>query len=129
MTAEQADAIIELLEAFPDKEDRLLDIFISFIRGEITSTEYERKTRRVCVDQIMKYILTIKQGGKADYANLINAYFDVARYQTDTIDASIEWGVDRVVLQCMLTRLPVPKTPDERLCLTVPQEVVKRREV
>lgn len=128
MTPEQTDAIIELLEAFPDQEDQLLDLFISYIFGRLPGAEYERKTRKICVEQVMKCILVIKQGAKS-YTQLLNAYYDVARYQTDVIDAAIEWGVDSKVLEIVVAKSSLPLSVEDRLRLQVPSDVTKLREI
>jgi len=128
MTSEQTNAIFELLEAFPDLETQLFDLFGAYVFGEITGTEYERRTRKICVDRVMTCILTVKQGVKSS-TDLINAYFDVARYQTDVLDAAIEWGVDKELLELVLRKKAPSKTPEDRLQLIVPSEVVKRREL
>ena len=128
MTPEQTAAIIELLEAFPEQEDQLLSLFISYIFGDVPGAEYERKTRKICVEQVMKYISVIKQGAKS-YTRMLNAYYDVARYQTNVIDAAIDWEVDPKVLELIVAKLPPPKATEDRLRLKVPNDVTKLREI
>ena len=56
------------------------------------------------------------------------AYLDVARYQTDVIDAAIEWGVDDEALEFLIEIEPPPTSTEERLGLSVPAELRKLRE-
>jgi hypothetical protein len=56
------------------------------------------------------------------------AWFDVARYQTDVMDAALTWDVDPETLQLIVECRPTPQTSDGRQALKVPQEVRKLRE-
>lgn len=128
MTPEQITTLFDLLDSFPKVEDQLMEIFSASLFKEITRAEYGRRTTHLCMDFVKDCILTIKQGVKTD-ESLTNAYFDVARYQTDIVDAAIEWDTDVRLLGLLLRKRPPPKTPEERLCLMVPIDVTKKREI
>jgi hypothetical protein len=121
------NSVIDLLEMFPDMEDEILDLFISFVLNEISSRDFELKAKAKCVNYVKNCILDIRQGVKKK-STLLLAYFDVARYQTDVTDAAIEWDCDENLLKLILKKRPPPETPEERLTLPTPIEVIKRRE-
>jgi hypothetical protein len=70
----------------------------------------------------------------ADSANtpeleaLCNAWYDVARYQTDAVDAKNLWRADEETLRYLLELCPPPETPEERHKLNTPQAVKRQRE-
>lgn len=122
-------AFIELLEAFPDLEDELIELYSAYVFKELSSKDFEQKVRKLCAEFVRHCVMTVKQGIKVDRdKRLVNAYFDVARYQTDRIDAAIEWNVDKDVLGFLLKKRPPPENPEERRRLPVPIEVTKKRE-
>jgi len=125
---EASDAAIELLEAFPILEDDLMELLSAFILKEITAREFDRGIRDLCINEIKTIASKIKRSLKAD-RRVLNAYYDIARYQTDFVDASIEWECDRQMLQFLLKKRKPPLTPEERQQLPVPQEVVNLREI
>jgi len=122
-----ADVVYDLIESFPKLEDPCVDLFSSLVLQEITGKIFEQKVKELYFDRIRKCISTIKQ--EARNKNLYHAYMDVARYQTDALDAAIEWQVNINLLNILLERKPVPTTVEDRLALFVPQEVVKKREL
>jgi hypothetical protein len=125
-----SEALFEMLEAFPPIETELLDLYIAHVFKELDSQQYELKVRRVCLEYVKRLAVTAKHGVKADKrGRLLNAYFDVARYQTDRIDAAIEWNVDKYVLGLLLERRPPPQDHEERRQLPVPKAVTKKREI
>jgi hypothetical protein len=125
---ELVDVVYDLFEAFPSLEKQIIDLFISYVLKETMSKEYEVKTKELCFDYIKNIILRIKQEYKND-KSLMNAYYDVARYQTDTKDAAILWSANEDLLCLMLKKRPPPETPLERHKLPVPNEVIKKREI
>lgn len=123
-------ALYELLEAFPDFEDDLLDLYSAYVFKELSSKEYKVQVRRMCSEFVRQCVMTVKQGILLDREKrLLNAYYDVARYQTDPVDAGIEWNVEKDILGFLLKRRPPPDTPEERRQLPVPTVVVKKREI
>ena len=128
MNSELATAVIDLLEMFPSLENELMELFSAYALKEIPSKDFERETKKLCIEYIRKCIQTIKQGVKTD-KSLFRAYFDVARYQTDRKDAAIEWGCDEDLLKFILKKRSPPKTPEARLKLLAPSEVTKKREL
>lgn len=124
------ESIIDLLEAFPSLESEIMELFSAYVLKEISSKDFEQQVKKLCAEHVRECVVTIKQGIKADKSKrLINAYFDVARYQTDRIDAAIEWNVDEDILGFLLKRRPPPTNPEDRLKLSVPIEVSKKREI
>lgn len=128
MSSELTNAVIDLFEMFPELEDDLMGLFSDYVLKEIPTKDFEHDTKRLCVNYVKNCIQTIKQGIKADNSLRV-AYLDVARYQTDRIDAAIEWGCDADLLEIILKKRPVPQTPEERHSLIVPLEVTKKREL
>ena len=122
-------ALVELLEAFPDLENELIGLCSAYVFKELSCKDYEQKVRKLCAEFVRHCVMTVKQGVKVDKDRRLNAYFDVARYQTDRIDAAIEWNVDKDVLGFLLKKRPPPENPEERRRLPVPIEVTKKREV
>jgi len=124
------ESLIDLLEAFPSLETDLMELFSAYVLKEISSKEFEQQVKKLCAEHVRNCVVSIKQGIKSDKSKrLINAYFDVARYQTDRIDAAIEWNVDKDILGFILKRRPPPSKPEDRLKLSVPIEVTKKREI
>jgi len=122
------ESLIDLLEAFPTLEAELMELYSAYVLKEISSKDFEQQVKKLCAEHVRNCVVTIKQGIKADKSKrLINAYFDVARYQTDRIDAALEWNVDEDILGYMLKRRPPPTNPEDRLKLSVPIEVTKKR--
>lgn len=128
MTPELTNAVIDLFEMFPSLEDDLMDLFSALALKEITGKDFERSAKLICIDYVKKCIQTIKQGVKTD-KSLFRAYYDIARYQTDCKDASIEWESDEDLLRFILRKRPIPQTPQDRHALTAPIEVTKKREL
>jgi hypothetical protein len=125
-----SEAIFELLETFPALEIELLDLYVALVFKEIDLRQYEIEVRRLCMKYITQLVVVAKHGVKADKKRrLVNAYFDVARYQTDRIDAAIEWDVDKYILGLLLERRPPPQDYEERKRLPVPSAVIKKREL
>ena len=122
------DLVYELFECFPTLDKQLIELFISFVLKEKISKEFEARSKELCMDYIRALISKIKQEFKTD-KSLLNAYYDVARYQTDVKDAIIQWEADEDLLRFILKKRPPPETPEERLKLTLPKEVVKKREL
>lgn len=122
-----ADIVHDLIYAFPSFENACMDLFSAFAIQEINGRVFEQDIKQIYFDHIKNSISIIKQEIKNK--KLYFAYMDVARYQTDPIDASIEWQVNVNLLNILLERKPVPTTVDGRLGLAVPQEVSKKREL
>lgn len=122
-----ADVVYDLIESFPKFENVCMDLFTSFILQERTGKSFEQEIKQIYFDHIRNCIATIKQ--EAKNKKLYYAYMDVARYQTDPLDAAIEWQVNINLLNILLERKPVPTTVEDRLALSVPQEVIKKREL
>jgi hypothetical protein len=125
------NALVELLEAFPSLESELMCLYTDYIFKDVSSRDYEKKVRGLCSEWVTKCITTIKRGISADveHKKLLSAYLDVARYQTDRIDASIEWNVDADVLGFLLKKRPPPENPEERRQIEVPYSIRKKREL
>lgn len=123
-----SNAVIDLLEMFPDFENELLELFCGMVLNEIPSKDFERGAKDKCVVHVKNCIQDIRQNVRRKDV-LMLAYYDVARYQTDVKDAAIEWGCDETLLKLIVKKRPPPQTPEERLNLSTPIEVVKRREV
>lgn len=130
---EQIDGVVAVLErvekfvrAVPELEEELGLEVGSYARKEIIAVVLRGNIERVFAKYIkaqIKHITNVFKG-KA----IMIAYLDVARYQTDVIDAAIEWGVDDEVLEFLVEIAPPPKSTEERLGLNVPVVLKKLRE-
>jgi len=122
------NAIVDLLSAFPNIEQDLMELYVAYVFKEASFRDFGRETRNLCIDYIRECMGDIKRGLMSERKKLLAAYFDVARYQTDRIDAAIEWDVDVDVLGFLLKKRPPPENPEERRKLIVPDEVKIKRE-
>jgi len=123
------EAIVDLSDTFIDLDDKCMELFSNFVFGEITGKLFDQEIRQLYFDRIRYDILLIKKEIRSKHKNICNAYYDVARYQTDYVDAAIEWNIDKRVLELIIEKRPPPITPEERHALKVPDEVRKKREL
>lgn len=125
---EACESILTLLKICPDSRLDLEELISAFILKEISSKQFDAGIRDLCLDIIKECAHKIKKSLKAD-RRVLNAYYDVARYQTDLVDACIEWECDRDILTILLQHRKPTALPNERLKLPVPQAVVDLREI
>jgi hypothetical protein len=125
-----SQALVELLEAFPDLEGSILESYTAYMLKEAAGRDFELDVRRMCTDHVKNLVLAVKHAVMADKTrSMACAYYDVARYQTDIRDAADFWQVDFDVLRLVLRKRPPPSSPEDRWKLAVPAEVVKKREI
>jgi len=112
-------------------EQRILDLLLDLVFTDLKIDEFNTKLSLLKLEfgieqNVLGYRKRIVKVGKR---RITHAYYDVARYQTDVLDAAIEWGVAKDILDFVLEHRRVPKTPEDRLILDVPKAVRKKREV
>lgn len=120
------EKVEKFLRAVPELQEELSFEVGSYAQKEIIAVVLGRNIERVFAKYLKVQIKQITNvfKGKA----IMIAYLDVARYQTDVIDAAIEWGVDDEVLEFLVEIAPPPKSTEGRLGLNVPAALKRLRE-
>lgn len=122
---EQRQQLTQLLD-LPIITDELRSTYIKYVFRETDSKRLDLEIRNR-LSEIRNGLQMLRQRIVND-TNLMFAYYDIARYQTDVKDAAIDWGVSEELLCYVLKERPVPITPEERHSLDVPHEVQRMRE-
>lgn len=119
-----------LFASTPKRQEKMTGVLADYLLENVGYRDFHsyfmemgRKTLKSLLDKIEAEFST---GEKA--IAVFNAYYDVARYQTDPQDAATEWGAELPVLQELLQLRPAPETPAERHELEVPSDVKAKRE-
>jgi hypothetical protein len=131
-TEQLFEAVMSLLDFADDEGQRFLGQALSdMFMGRKNFGRFTRLVKELA-QQISGKLASraIKSSRSPEALALVNAYYDVARYQTDVTDATLQWGLKNdYLLQQILDFRPPPITPENRAKLRVPKVVRALREV
>ena len=129
-TIDVNDILEKITKMYPaDQTESVSSSYVKFLLGDLTYRQLRKilmELHEVAQKAVLDPLADVALETSAVAA--INAWYDVARYQTDPTDAALEWGVNEKMLRTMLTHRPAPSLPMDRHALTVPYAVKKARE-
>jgi hypothetical protein len=120
--------IHELLGSCPDAENLAEVALAKLVLKELSPKGFQREIAGGLKSVAQNFMKQMETSADDEFSAYRNAWYDVARYQTDPIDAAITWDADPESFQILLEARPVPTDAAAKQALSVPLAVKKLRE-